>query len=98
VTNIIAGVEHHEIDGVAGRLGEIKQRDNFGLDGCIGPEGLGLTVAIGDGAGDLRNFVLRAPGNDHPMAFDSEPARERGAQPLLGTNSDNDSRALKRAH
>src|ERR1700722_8576890 len=97
MADIIACVEHHEIDDMAGGLGEIEQLDDVGFDFCVGSERLGFTAAVDDGAGDPRNFGFRTPGNNDPMAFNSESPGQRGAKPLFGTDPDNDSGA-KRTH
>jgi hypothetical protein len=98
MANGIASVEHHEIEVVAGALGKIKQRRNVGFDCSVGSESLGFATAIGNGAGDLRDFRFRAAGNDDPMTFTSKPTSDRGAKPLLRADPYNDRRALMRGH
>jgi hypothetical protein len=51
-----------------------------------------------NGVNDLRNFRFRSTGNNDPMAFDSKPLRDRGAESLFGADPHNNSGALKRGH
>ena len=44
-----------------------------------------------NGVNDLRNFRFRSTGNNDPMAFDSKPLRDRGAESLFGADPHNNS-------
>jgi hypothetical protein len=86
---------HHD---VAGRLGEIKERCNVGLDCRIGHKRFGFAAASDDGAGDVGDFLFGAAGNDGPEPFSGKPAGQRRAETALGANPYNNSRAVKRGH
>ena len=86
MANVVACVEHHEIDDMAGGLREIEQRHYVGLDRGVGSKSLGFTAAIDDGANDVGNFRFRASGNNDPMTCNGEPPSQRGAEPLCGTD------------
>jgi hypothetical protein len=98
MANVIARVEHRGVDDMVGGLCEIKQRRNIRLDGGIGGESLDFTTTIDDGANDPRDFRFRSAGNNDPVAFDSKPLSDRGAETVWGANPYNDRRALKRGH
>src|ERR1700730_5202464 len=98
MANVVARIEHHEVNSVTGSAGEIEQRHHLRLDRGVGDERLGLAAAVDNGANDPRNFCFGAPGNDAPTPFSSEPPRDRGAESLFGADSHNNSRALKRGH
>ena len=73
-------------------------RRDIGLDRGVSRESLGLTAAIDDGADDPGKLCFGASGNDDPMTLAREPPGQRGTKSLFGTNPDNNSGALKRAH
>src|SRR5258708_4146724 len=98
MADVIAGVEHPEIDTVAWGWREIKQCQDFGLEWRVGREIFGFAAAVADGTNDPRNCCFGAPGNDHAMTFGSKAPGQRGAESLFGTNAHNDSRTLKRGH
>ena len=61
MANVVARIEHHEVNGVAGSLGEIKQRHHLRLDRGVGGESLGLAAAADNGANHVAIFASVRP-------------------------------------